>query len=766
MKHISFRFAAGLFVLAAGGAVAAEWQAPAQIRAFEIAEYRIADSFGAIDNPDDPRQAELIGRFRSPSGRTIEIPGFLHRDFEYAADAIVPTGKTEWRIRFTPPEPGEWTAGATLAIGGKAVEFGPSPLRVEANAQARGFLRRAKANPLALEWQNGDPLLAIGSNVFPSTRLGQPVGTERARDVIRYLEKTAAAGGNFCRMRMDSWFLPLECSPDEASGYLGAGRYSPLAAWEMDRIVEAAERVGIGLMLCISNTNAHVDSVETDAHRSAYNFYMKSKGGPLDRREDFWTDPEVYRLFEQKIRYCVARWGASPAIGIWEFFNEVKIDASNIDRVADWHARLARYWRAIDPYKRPIATSPVGGYVNEPHWWKLFSAPDIDLVQYHTYKYDDLAEGIGADNLSIVAQTDKPLIVGEFGTRKATRLAEFGSAGSDDRLDPEGWHIHNGLWASAMTGAAGAWPWFIRTHIDALNLYWRYTGLARFAADWRINQAPWKPVEVIVESAADYQPQSGEYADFNVPMLQKMARPESDVFAIGRDGSVDGGQINGYLFGIGGRKDMSRPPTFKVDFPVAGRFVVTVGTIVSKEDYANEIVVELDGREAARKAFPVGKGMGKSGEYVEAYGNWRVTYGEAIAIEMAPGPHEVRLSYTGSDRVDVAIRLENYLDPRFVAIYRAFAMAAGEEARLWIQHKQSDYASRFRGNGPASAPPARLRMPMSQPGQYEAEWWDTVKGEPVSRDSVECANGEIALEFPGTLSDMACKIMKTRIKTD
>lgn len=97
--------------------------------------------------------------------------------------------------------------------------------------------------------------------------------------------------------------------------YLKKGYYA--AAWASDQIVETARKLGLTLMLCIENANGTVNG-DTSKNRVKYNFYMKENGGPLDNIKDFWCNEEVKRLYMQKIRYCVARWGANPAIGVWE----------------------------------------------------------------------------------------------------------------------------------------------------------------------------------------------------------------------------------------------------------------------------------------------------------------------------------------------------------------------------------------------------------------------------------------------------------------
>lgn len=742
------------------GAVAAELNATlskTSVVAYEKVEVSFDDAL-KVDNPADPRQADVWGVFTAPSGRIVRVPGFFYQPFERSDDAITPIGKATWRVRFTPTEVGKWTASVEAAANGKTLKSKAGVFEITAPTSApRGFLRRAKANSLALEFENGEPLIAIGPNVFPKTKLKQPVGVSRATDVIRYLEGTAEAGGNFARLRMDSWFIPLELPKDEASGYEGAGRYQPQACWEVDQIVDAAERLGVTLMLCISNTNANVDA-RPDDYRHRYNMYHKDNGGVLESNEDFWTHPEVRRLFAQKIRYSVARWGASPAIGFWEFFNEVKLSDEKIDEIVDWHVGLSREWRALDPYDRPIATSPVGGFADTDYWWKLFDTPEIDLVQYHTYRYEDLAWGIGESNLGIVARADRPLIVGEYGSSKALRVSLGGTA-SDPNLDPAGVHLHNGMWASVMTGGAGASPWFIQNYIDTLGLYTSFTGLSRFCADWKINEGPWRPAKVQVGA---YPQSLGDqrWGELNLRTRERLAMREQDVYKVLRNGSIaGGGAVDGFLFGLAAHKNYRKPPTFEVDYPAAGKFIVNVKYIVGKSDKPTPVVVYLNDKEIARREFVLGEGQGESATHIEQYDNWNVVFDEAIAIDVPKGKSRIRVESVGTDRVSATYTLTPYADLS-LSTYRVYAMGLGDERRLWIQNVKNNHGDLYRKQGPMRAPDGAVRIPVERDGTYTVVWWNTYRGVITRRVVAESFGGALTVDFKGTLTDTAVVVRR------
>src|SRR3954451_21905010 len=71
----------------------------------------------------------------------------------------------------------------------------------------------------------------------------------------------------------------------------------------------------------------------------------------------------------------------------------------------------------------------------------------------------------------------------------------FGEQGMNNQfeLDPEGQVFHDCLWASSLSGAAGAglsWHW--NTYIDKYDLYRHYAPLAKFlrGVDWPAHE--WK----------------------------------------------------------------------------------------------------------------------------------------------------------------------------------------------------------------------------------------------------------------------------------
>lgn len=111
----------------------------------------------------------------------------------------------------------------------------------------------------------------------------------------------------------------------------------------------------------------------------------------------------------------VARYGYSPAIGAWEFFNEVDNAMYNVgpddqipaDIVADWHGEMSSYLKKIDPFGHIVTTS-----VSHRDIPGMNDLPNIDLNQRHIYKNTNAIPSTLRD---YSAKHNKPYVIGESG---------------------------------------------------------------------------------------------------------------------------------------------------------------------------------------------------------------------------------------------------------------------------------------------------------------------------------------------------------------
>lgn len=230
------------------------------------------------------------------------------------------------------------------------------------------------------------------------------------------------------------------------------GFYNPTDCFMLDELVEAGRRQGIYLQLCLITRD----------------LYMKSLKDPAS--EDY---EQAIRDARKLLRYAVARWGYSTSVAAWEYYNE-NDPGLPADRFYD---ALGRYLEEVDVYWHLRVTSAWGP---APKDWRH---PRLDMAQLHHYlRLADKERGRDA----VAAVLERTTLVRKHAPRKPVLLGEFGLAEDNWQRsrymkgDRELVHLHNALWASAMSGAAGTtlfWWWEL---LDPMDAYAQYRPLAGF----------------------------------------------------------------------------------------------------------------------------------------------------------------------------------------------------------------------------------------------------------------------------------------------
>lgn len=550
------------------------------------------DDFSQAKNKFDTEELLIEAVFTSPSGLDHIITAFWYQDYKVSANSIIVNGDPHWRLRFTPRETGEWEGVIRVNIYGEDIERELGTFQVlETTNPSRGFLRISTDNPYSLEFENGDPLFTIGFNIDERFYApGKQLTPEMIGRTLELMERLSSEGGNFVRFRMDSWFLPIEGPVDTVPGYQGIGYYNLKAAWMLDKIIEAADSFGITLMLCMENANATVNNrVNQLSNRPFYNFYMSDRGGPLEDIMDFFTDGQVKKFFTRKVKYSVGRWGASPAVGMWQFFNEVNINQVNAAASLSWHEDMGKQLKSIDPYNRPVTTSYVSNVFTSEFAFEYLALSGIDVIQKHEYRSTNFTSD-WSDFLNWYMQQNigKPLMLGEFGTSKNFRELIEQSISESDRQsilklypnfpvntdgiaafylsDPEGLHIHNASWVSILCGSAGALCWFSK-NIDYVDQYSKYTGIGNFIKDWEINRGVWRPVQIEISYTS------------MVPDINPKMQPSYNKLSLGYGGEIRfwiQHENSNYLkYYEGNKPEYSRTADILVQVPSDGAYNIT-----------------------------------------------------------------------------------------------------------------------------------------------------------------------------------------------
>ena len=230
------------------------------------------------------------------------------------------------------------------------------------------------------------------------------------------------------------------------------GVYNQLDCAMLDELVTSAERRGIYLMLCVVTRD----------------LYMKSLSKP-GAGEYAQATADVKKF----MRYCVARWGYSTAVGSWEYFNEMD-PGKPTDAFYD---EVGRYMETVDVYRHLRTTStwhPSAGDIRHSR---------IDVGQLHHYMRPEGKEDYEDEVAVIVEKTKflrdngpgKPVLIGEFGLA----TPKWGLS-SDMKTDAGGVHFRRSLWASAFAGSSGTAMFWWWDQLDRQNAYGHYKPLADF----------------------------------------------------------------------------------------------------------------------------------------------------------------------------------------------------------------------------------------------------------------------------------------------
>jgi hypothetical protein len=264
------------------------------------------------------------------------------------------------------------------------------------------------------------------------------------------------------------------------------------SAWKVDKILELAEQYGIYQKVSIEAIRnlAPEGSPKKGGPGFTPFSYAQKNGGPCRNMLDFFTQPEAKRLFRNRLRYIVARWGYSPNIMAWEIWNEfntVNIPKPREGVAIPWSREMCRYLKSIDATRR-LTTNSLGSF---DFWPDMWASPEHEFAQMHGYYGWHKKNGEGDEEparamtplmiewLDKLTGFGKPYLWAEFGIER--QVPEYRDFCDKDR---EGVHMHAGIWTPVMHGAAGCGHlWWWDSYVDPKNLYFHMRALANFTKD-------------------------------------------------------------------------------------------------------------------------------------------------------------------------------------------------------------------------------------------------------------------------------------------
>ena len=438
----------------------------AEARAGDLLEWDLRGSHPAWLTIDV--RATPVLTLTAPDGTTIARPAFVWQEGRRASDAAAvqeyeAIGDRGLRIRHTARLPGRhrWLlrdpAGRELGTGAIDVAAGDGP---------PGPLRVSPHNARLLAFADGTPWIPIGPNIAWAS------GPDRLAGFERYFAALAAAGGTHARVWLASWCAQFES--DQPYQYrLGQ-------AWLLDGILACARVHGLRLTLVIDN---HHDLVQGKQFPYGATY--------VDRAQAFLVAPvkDGSEMYERKLRYLLARWGADDTVAVWELFNEVDMACMVREIALPWITAASTLFARLDQDRRLTTVSWAGH-----DWQRAADAANTGIVQVHGYVLewtmaDEEVRTAGRDGVAMLIadaehanRLSRPFLFGEVGYQGTEQM----NYGND--LDHAGLLLRQQAWAGFLLGGCGSgMGWWWDVHIDERRLWDQYRGLAQAVKriDWR-----------------------------------------------------------------------------------------------------------------------------------------------------------------------------------------------------------------------------------------------------------------------------------------
>lgn len=298
------------------------------------------------------------------------------------------------------------------------------------------------------KFDNGELYRGLGENICWESRDNDDskyfkvLHEDKKYNYEYMLASLAKHKGDYYRTWICPWNLPLDWKAGfNNSRYTPSDAYfNPSAISKLDRLVGLSDSLGLHVMLTLGTGS-----------------YDEQNGRYAVTTDNFFVDPKAKAQYKNRLRFIVARWGYSPSISAWEFFNEVdNVQFRNEDNpipaaaIVEWHAEMSAYLSLLDPYEHLITTS-----ISHRDLKGLNSIEYIDFNQKHIYK-NNLA--LPATIIKYTRDFNKPYVIGEYGYEYDWQK------NFDDFADAMDSDFKRGLWYGLFTP----------TPILPMSWWWEY----------------------------------------------------------------------------------------------------------------------------------------------------------------------------------------------------------------------------------------------------------------------------------------------------
>ena len=674
-----------------------------------------------IENPFDSDEIDVQCVFVAPSGRESRVPAFI---FDRQAGI--------WKLRFAPRELGRYQG--TIMARGKGWQEELPLLSFDVTASpSKGFVVCTAEKPGRLQFETGEMFLPVSMVLwgsFLSANAEELSQLQPGRiNHVRLISNESCFGGAY---NIERTGLPL-------------GEYDLERAKNLDRLFERLDALD---MYVTFNFLLNTDFRVTDPWPGfSANPYNAANGGPCKVPSDIFTSPDARRLFKQRLRYTLARWGYSPRLCLWELWAEADVSEgfdSHVESARDWHQEMADFVHATDPYLHPVTSSlslrsRSAAFENS----GIFAIESMDVVATELYNDRDMGQAVHDDAIHTINKYRKPQLCIELGLAHGMF--------SDDR-DVTGIHMHAALWSSAMSGSSTTpcfWHW---SKIMELQLLPHFAAIAKYLEGENFIGLHPMEVETLRYSTLPPEPVCG---DLELPTPDEEvawgppaagAVQEADrahLIRVPNDGQPLEGSVPRIL-------PPNKPVAFDVEYAADGEFVFA-GWWLPDTGVA-KIRARLDDEEVLQVDLP---GVGWEGRLGSSY---QEHLGVPHAFPVPKGHHRILLENTGDAWVTMSVDLCNYQRSDRPNV-RVYGLADPTHAYLWITNRDNTWWRNRMGKTPRVVRNVTATLGGFQPGSYEVEWWDTYAGVVSARESVSAdADGALELNIPEVARDIACKI--------
>lgn len=427
-------------------------------------------------NPFDPEVVDIQAHFTAPSGKEDIALGFWYQDYSKKTitvqnrrgmmverDLYEPRGPSEWKIRYSPVETGEYLFYVTVddRRGETRYPEGDECFRFDTvESEERGFIGVSLKNPEYFVFTDARTFFPVGHGPEISPGKLAKYAENRINIVQAEFAEKFKAGTDF---------------PD---------RYNQERLYKFDEILRHAEDLGIYLQMgaLVGWPEFAEDKSKMDGNAFwEKNNYNSFNGGPIEFPFQFDTDPKAKKFFKRMLRYYIARWGYSQNIFCWQLWGEFDMrnyTASQVGSgyfseraVITWHQEMSEYIKSLDP--RHLVTTAEA----EATYDRIWRMPSIDFVTIHNYGKQ--IETSLPEKIRKYQIYKKPVFVQEYGpepllTKNGLNEAAVRAA------------YHNPLWRTVMMKLSGApmkWTWLGDAREENIDMDKDYKVIAEFFAE-------------------------------------------------------------------------------------------------------------------------------------------------------------------------------------------------------------------------------------------------------------------------------------------